>query len=231
MTIRAVIWDMDGVLVDTGEYHYRAWADTLDLYKIPFTREQFDDTFGMNNRGILEIIIGPHLDQNLCIKISDEKEDLFRRVIRGKVEPLPGVVKTLDYLRSRGIRQAIASSAPPENIDALVDELHLRSRFDAILSGYQMDGKPAPDVFLAAARAIDVPPYDCLVIEDAVTGVEGAKRASMACLAVTNTHSADDLKDADRVVGSLLELKAEDWDELLKVIKGKDGSGENDIDD
>jgi len=216
MAIKGVLWDMDGVLVDTGDFHYQAWSSTLDQYRIPYSREKFNETFGMNNWSILALLLGPQLDQDTYEKISNQKEESFRQVIHGKVKLLPGVLKTLENLQSRGIRQAIASCAPPENIAALVDELQLRNHFEAVVSGYAMAGKPAPDVFLAAARAIDINPHECLVIEDAVTGVKGAKRAGMACLAVTNTHPAKSLGEADRVVDSLDEINQADWEILLR---------------
>jgi beta-phosphoglucomutase family hydrolase len=216
MTIKGVLWDMDGVLVDTGDFHYQAWVNTLDLYKIPFSREIFNETFGMNNWSILLLLLGPQLNQDTYTRISNQKEEAFRQVIRGKVQLLPGVMETLEFLRSRGIPQAIASSAPPENITALVDKLQIRERFEAVVSAYAMAGKPAPDVFLAAARAIRREPRDCLVIEDAVLGVKAAKRAGMACLAVTNTHPAENLRLADRVVASLLDITDADWESLLR---------------
>lgn len=216
MIIKGVLWDMDGVLVDTGDFHYQAWRHTLDLYDIPFSRQQFNETFGMNNWSILLLLVGPQLDQETYTRISNQKEEAFRQGICGKVQLLPGIKAALEYLKSRGIHQAIASSAPPENIAALVDELHLRESFEAVVSAYAMAGKPAPDVFLAAAQAIGVEPRDCLVIEDAVLGVKAAKQAGMACLAVTNTHPAESLRQADRVVDSLLEINNADWDSLLR---------------
>ena len=218
MMIKGVLWDMDGVLVDTGDFHYQAWRQTLDQYKLAYSREQFNATFGMNNWSILELMLGPQLDQDTYTRISDQKEATFRQVIRGKVKPLPGAIKTLDQMRARGIRQAIASCAPPENIAALLEELHIQERFEAVVSGYAMAGKPAPDVFLAAARAIGVATQNCLVIEDAVTGVKAAKRAGMACLAVTNTHPAESLGEADRVVDSLLEISEADWEAMLRLV-------------
>jgi beta-phosphoglucomutase family hydrolase len=215
MTIKGVLWDMDGVLVDTGDFHYQAWCHTLELYNIPFSRQQFNETFGMNNWSILALLLGPRLDQETYTRISNQKEEAFRQAIRCRVQLLPGVMVTLEYLQSRGIRQAIASSAPPENIAALVDELHIPDRFEAVVSAYAMAGKPAPDVFLAAARAIGAQPHHCLVIEDSVLGVKAAKLAGMTCLAVTNTHPAENLLEADRVVDSLVQIKEADWESLL----------------
>lgn len=216
MSLRGVIWDMDGVLVDTGEFHYLAWAEKLGENNIPFSREIFEHTFGMNNWGVLTTVLGNRPDEQLYDRLSGEKEAHFRELIDGKASPLPGVVETLGLLKSKGLRQAIASSAPQENIDFLLDVLHLRVYFDAVVSGFLLNGKPAPDVFLAAARAIDLPPQDCIVIEDAVAGVEGARRAGMLCLAVTNTNPAEKLQRANTIVDSLLEIKPDYFDRLME---------------
>ena len=217
MGIRAVLWDMDGVLVDTGEFHYQAWAYTLRSHDILFSRERFQHTFGMNNWGTLITLFGKEPDQDFYNKVSLEKEAHFREIIHGQVRPLPGVLETLRLLKSKGVRQAIASSAPQENIDVLVDALALGEYFDAIVSGSQMPGKPAPDVFLAAARAVDISPQHCLVIEDAVTGVAGAKSAGMLCLAVTNTNPAEKLRQADYILDSLLELELDFPESMLEL--------------
>lgn len=205
-TIKGVLWDMDGVLVDTGEAHFQAWSQTLAERGIPFTLEQFQTTFGMNNDGILRLLLGPELEPELITEIGERKERLFRQAIKGKASLLPGVGEWLGRLKARGIKQAIASSAPPANIDALVEELDLWSYFDAIVSGTGMPGKPNPDVFLEAARQIGVTPEQCVVIEDAVPGVQAARNAGMRCIAVTTTNEAGALAAADIIVNRLDEL-------------------------
>jgi HAD superfamily hydrolase (TIGR01509 family) len=215
MTIHGVLWDMDGVLIDTGELHFLAWSATLDSFHIPFSYELFLEGFGMNNRDMLKNLLGHDPDPVFFAQICTQKETAFLQMIPGRVKLLPGVRETLRYLASKNIRQAIASSAPMENIDALVDELDLRLCFHRMISGYDIPGKPAPDVFLASARAIGVSPSECLVIEDSVTGVEGAKRAGMACLAVTNTNPAAKLSKADYVIDSLFQLDDAFWEPLF----------------
>jgi HAD superfamily hydrolase (TIGR01509 family) len=126
--------------------------------------------------------------------------------VRGNVEPLPGVRTWLERLAAKGVSQAIASSAPPANIDVMVDEAGLRVYFDAIVSGSQLSAKPDPAVFLEAANHLGVSPDRCIVVEDAIAGVEAAKRAGMRCIAVTVTNPAAALQDADIVVDRLDEL-------------------------
>jgi len=212
---QGVIWDMDGVLVDTGEFHFQAWSQALPEHGIPFTRELFRDTFGMNNAGILTVLLGRTPPPEFLAEISDRKEQLFRQAVRGRAQPLPGVLAWLERLKAGGMRQAIASSAPPANIDALVDELGLRGYFDAIASGFDLPGKPDPTLFLKAARLIGVPPERCVVVEDAVAGVEAARRAGMKCIAVTTTNPAQALKGADIIVERLDALPLDTFERLL----------------
>lgn len=212
---QGVIWDMDGVLVDTGQFHFQSWSQVLSEHGIPFTRKSLRATFGMNNASILTVLLGQAPPPELLAEISDRKEQLFRQAVRGRVQPLPGVLAWLERLKASGMRQAIASSAPPANIDALVDELGLRTYFDAIVSGSDLPGKPDPAVFLKAARLIGVVPERCVVVEDAVAGVGGARRAGMKCIAVTTTNPAQALKEADVIIERLDALPLDTFERLL----------------
>jgi beta-phosphoglucomutase len=210
-----VLWDMDGVLVSTGEFHYQAWTKTLSARGISFSQEQFRTTFGMNNTGILQLVLGENPDPDYIAEISDDKEQAFREAIRGQVRPMPGAQEWLRRLQGWGIRQAIASSAPPANIQTLVNELGIGPYFDALVSGADLPGKPDPAVFLEAARQIGVAPEGCVVVEDAIAGVQAAKRAQMQCIAVTTTNPAHELKDADVVVQRLDALPEAAFRSLL----------------
>jgi beta-phosphoglucomutase family hydrolase len=215
MTRQGVLWDLDGVLVDTGEFHFQTWSGLFAGYGIPFTHELFRATFGMNNAGILTTLLGHKPTPELLAEISDRKEQRFREAVRGRAQPLPGVLAWLERLKAAGLRQAIASSAPPANIDALVDELGLRAYFEAIVSGFDLPGKPDPALFLKVARLINVPPERCIVVEDAVAGVEAARRAGMKCIAVTTTNPAHALKTADVVVKRLDALPTDTFQRLV----------------
>lgn len=199
----AILWDMDGVLVDTGRLHYESWALVLRKYGIELTWPQFIRTFGMNNRSTLQILLGrdPHSDE--LETIAGEKEDVFRALLPGRVQLLPGVRRWLETFAAWGLPQAVASSAPPANIDALVDTLGIRAFFTALVSGMDIPGKPAPDVFLLAARQLGIEPSRALVIEDSVAGVSAAIRAGMRCLAVETTHPASALSQAHCVLSNL----------------------------
>jgi beta-phosphoglucomutase len=210
----AVLWDMDGVLVDTGAFHYEAWKETFDELNLPFSEEDFRKTFGMNNAGILEYMFGRKPDPDQVAEISDKKESLFRDLVKGKAVLLPGVADWLEQFRAWNLKQAITSSAPPANIEFLVDELKIRGYFDEIVSGFDLPGKPNPDTFLKASDLLQVKPENCVVIEDAIAGVEGAKRAGMKCLAVTTTNPADQLARADLVFEDLSKMSEEEFESL-----------------
>lgn len=204
-----VLWDMDGVLVDTGEFHYQAWCEVLPDYGVAFTYQFHQETFGINNANILSRLLGERLTPELLSEISDRKEERFRAAVRGHAQPLPGVRAWLQRLQEAGVRQGIASSAPMANIDTLIDELELRSYFDAIVSGVDLPGKPEPALFAKVARLLGVPPQNCIVVEDAVAGVEAAKRAGMKCIAVTTTNPPEALSAADLIVDRLDALPAD----------------------
>lgn len=218
ININAVLWDLDGVLVDTGEYHFQAWVETLAGYDIPFSREQFKEIFGMHNESAMVYLLGKERAEKLWQEIGDKKEIAFRNDIRGKVVLLPGIEKWLRTLVNIQIPSAVASSAPMKNIDAIIDETNIRSYFKAIISGVGHPGKPEPWVFLEAARQVCVTPADCLVIEDSIAGVTAAKAGGMKCLAVTTTNPMNVLLQygADIVVDSLDEIS---MDELVGLKK------------
>jgi beta-phosphoglucomutase len=202
-SVNAVIWDMDGVLVDTGYFHYQAWLSTLHDYKVDFSWDYFCKTFGMNNAGLIEDLLGYLLSPKIISEIADKKEARFRDMIIGRISLIPDVHEWLEFFKRSGYLQAVASSAPQKNIDQILEELEVRHYFSIVLSAENMPGKPDPAVFLEAARCMDIEPKTCLVIEDAISGVTAAKKAGMFCLAVTNTHAKEFLTGADYIVEKL----------------------------
>jgi HAD superfamily hydrolase (TIGR01509 family) len=212
-----VLWDMDGVLVDTGELHYQSWVATLNEYGLDFDHDFFVSTFGMNNAGILTLIFGYRPEPALLAEIGDKKEAWFREALKGNAKPMPGVVEWLSQIKAWGFHQAVASSGPMTNIQAIIEELQITPYFDALISASTMPSKPDPAVFLESARQIRVPPQNCLVIEDAIPGVQAAKRAGMKCIAVLTTNPASVLADADVITGLLEELPVETVRKLLKA--------------
>lgn len=207
----AVLWDMDGVLVDTEPFHWEAWRKLSREAGFHMSYEDFRRTFGWRNKEILRELIGPDISEQRAAELGDRKEELYRDAVRGNVKPLPGAMGLLRKLHEAGFRQAVASSAPRANIELILEELGIEGHFDAVLCDRDVErGKPDPQIFLRAAERLGVAPSHCLVIEDAVMGVRAAKRAGMACLAVATTHPPESLREADWVVDSLEEVSVAD---------------------
>jgi len=206
MKLEAVIWDMDGVLLDSGPSHFKAWRATFETYKIEIYEERLRRTFGMTNQQVIQFIVDQPISKELTDRISREKDISFQNIIRDQEVFLPGVKKWMEAFRQNGICQALASSGSPGNINAVLKALAVETYFDVIVSGDGLPSKPDPFIFLKAADRLGVIPLNCLVIEDAVTGVQAAKASGMKCIAVTTTNHAKILADADLVLDNLAEL-------------------------
>jgi beta-phosphoglucomutase family hydrolase len=215
---RAVIWDMDGVIADTAAYHLKAWQWVFQKRGIRFTEEDFRQRFGQRNDTIIRAALGEDIPQREVDAIAGEKEEDYRQRVRQKIRPLPGAVRLIGSLKEHGFGAAIASSAPMENIQLILQGLGIADSFQAIVPGREVEeGKPSPQGFLLAARKLGVAPKDCVVIEDAPAGVTAAKRAGMHCLAVTNTHPRSHLREADLIVDTLEKISVKDLEELLSL--------------
>ena len=218
---KAVIFDLDGVLVDTARFHFEAWRALARELGLPLPDEAwFRQTFGRRNEEILQTLLPRPLSAEEAQRLSQHKEALFRALARGKIEPLPGARPLVYALKQKGLRLGIGTSTPPENLEMILEELKLKEAFDAWVTGADVQrGKPDPEVFLLAAERLSVPPERCVVIEDAPAGIEAAKRAGMRAVAVTTTAEPEALKakGADLIVGSLQELTPEQLEALLEV--------------
>ena len=217
MKLEAVIWDMDGVLLDSGPSHFKAWRATLETYKIKIYEERLRRTFGMTNQKVIQLIVDQPISKEMTDRISREKDILFQNIIRDQAVFLPGVKKWMEAFRQNDICQAIASSGSPGNINAVLTALTVETYFDVVVSGDGLPSKPDPFIFLKAADRLGVIPLNCLVIEDAVTGVQAAKASGMKCIAVTTTNPAKKLADADLVLDNLAELMTEHIRGLFSV--------------
>jgi beta-phosphoglucomutase len=204
----AVLWDVDGTLVDTAELHFQAWAALGSEIGKPFTRADFAATFGWRNPEIIPKLFGKEYDDEQIRELGDEKEDLYRVEAAKGVELLPGVRTLLDAVAAAGGRQAIGSSAPRRNIDMLLRMTATNSSFAAIVAMEDTTrGKPDPEVFLLGAKKLGIPPARCIVLEDAPVGIQAAKAGGMRAVGVTfvGHHSVETLQasGADVVVPTL----------------------------
>ncbi len=207
--VDAVIWDMDGVIVDTDVYHREAWIATFSRRGIDLTQDDVMATVGRRNDDIVRRMIGKEASRKILDEIGGEKEADYRRRASGKITALPGVVDLLTQLERSGLKQAVVTSAPLANVRLVMESLELEQYFNCIVSEKDVkQGKPSPEGFLKAAQRMGVPAANCLVIEDAAVGVSAALNAGMSCIAVTTTHSECSLSHANLVVESLEDVAA-----------------------
>ena len=209
--IRAVLFDLDGVLTDTAEYHYLAWKQLADELGVPFTREDGDRLRGVSRRPALETILrlGNRTGTGEEIKEwMSRKNRHYQELIKGvtPADLLPGVERLLKELRRRGVRVAVASAS--KNSPEVIQRLGIDRKIDALVHGGMVDRqKPEPDLFLRAAQELGIPPADCLVVEDAAAGIEAAIAAGMISVGL---GPAERVGRADRVFASLDGVTADD---------------------
>ncbi len=205
---------MDGTLLDSAEYHWLTWKEILAAEGQEMTRERFASTFGRRNDAVLRDLFGAAFPDHEVARIAGAKEARYRElVLAGGIELLPGVRRWLDRLRADGWRQAVASSAPKANIEALLEALGIRDYFAAFAADEDVQhGKPDPEVFLVAASRLTVLPARCVVVEDAPAGVEAGRRAGMCTVGVGAAHEG---LPADLTVASLDDLPDDAFDRLL----------------
>jgi beta-phosphoglucomutase len=213
---KAVLWDMDGTLINSEELHWIAWRDTMAKEGVVITREQFLSTFGQRNDSIIPTILGSAATAERIERIGQAKEERYRQLVRqAGIAFEPGVAPWLHRLNYDGWQQAIASAAPRANIDAILEAVSPNKFFQGIVSAEDVHrGKPDPEVYLIAAARVGVPADRCIVVEDAVAGIQGARRAGMRSIGVS--HNGKDLH-ADVAVESLELLQTDAFDRLLKT--------------
>ena len=207
-----VLWDLDGTLADSREFHWRAWHDTMARHGAEISEAQFNTSFGQRNDAILTRWLGDKATPEVIAQIGDEKEALYRTFVEVEgITPLPGAAEWVRRLHEAGWLQAIASSAPRANIEVMARVLGFSGVMRALVGAEDVRrGKPDPDVFLAAAARLTVPPERCVVVEDAAAGIEAARRAGMKSIGV-----GLDLKAADICVAMLTDLPDDAFEKLL----------------
>ena len=216
----AVLWDVDGVLIDSGEQHRRAWEQLAREEDLPYSDAAFWATFGMRNSDIFPRMFGVSGPPERIVALGDRKEAIYRDLLKQEAVALPGAKELLAALHAAGYRQALGSSAPPANLEVIIQLLGIAPYLDAVVSGEQVArGKPAPDIFLAGAERLGITPAHCLVIEDAPAGVAAAHAGGMRCLAVRRAGQPDapGLEAADALVDSLEHASFALVDRLLGI--------------
>ena len=211
---KAVLWDLDGTLIDSAEWHWLSWREILHAEGYPITHEEFLRGFGRRNDEILREYFGEDEEEERLTLIGERKEARYRDYVEQHgIVVLPGVEEWLGYLAETGWLQAVASSAPNENLGIILDVSGLALYFDAIVGREDVRvGKPDPEVYLTAAARLGVAPERAIVIEDALAGVQGAHAGGMAAIGVGPRHAE---LGADRSVERLDDLDDDAFDALL----------------
>ncbi len=216
----AIIFDMDGVIVNSTPYHEKAWKLFLKRYGYNLSESEFKHHVnGKINFDIIKHFF-PKASKKEIESYGDKKEKMYREIINKEMISPEGLLKFIFMLAKRGIAMAIGTSAPPQNVNFVLKKLHLRKYFPIIIDASQIKkGKPNPEIYLKVAKKRGYPPSKCIVIEDAILGIQAAKNAKMRVIAITTTQRREELKEADMVIDSFSELS---YEKLIKVMKKKE---------
>lgn len=208
---KAIIFDMDGVIIDNISYHIEALKQFLRQFGKEVTNEEFQNHY--NGRTIQEVILGlkPEANHEEVMKLAEEKEKIYRDLYRADLAATPGLMEFLPLAKKAGLKMAVATSAITANADFTLDGLAIRSYFDAVIdSTMVIKGKPDPQIYLKAAEELNISPQDCVVLEDALAGIQSAKSAGMDVIGLYTSLKKEELPD-----GLLLKIK--DFHELNKT--------------
>lgn len=212
----AVIFDMDGVLVNNYEYHRRAWEMFLQMHNIPVTGNFKSGIFGGTNPEHLEYFFGRKLSTLEFNEFEESKESIYRTIYEPHIKPVNGLIPFLTCLQEWLIPLALATSSPRINVDFVLEKTGTRKFFNAILdSSSVVKGKPDPEIYLKAAGELNYQPKHCIVFEDSLNGIMAAKRAGAKVIALTTTHLANDLPRVELIIEDYTDLKIQDLENIL----------------
>jgi beta-phosphoglucomutase family hydrolase len=207
----AVIFDMDGVLVDNLLYHFDAWKQFSAAHAYQLTDEELTNYVnGRVSKEILEYLFKRELNPEEVHRYTEEKEELYRSLYRPHLKPTEGLISFLENLKQHQVPIAVGTSAPATNIDFTLINAGIKDYFQTIVDARDVKkGKPAPEIYLKAARLLGMEPANCVVIEDALLGIEAAKRAGMKVIGIATTHKAEEITHTDLVIQDFHELSYE----------------------
>ncbi len=196
----AILWDMDGTIVDTKACHYFCWQETMTAFGYELDKVVFDKNFGRKSRVVIPLYLGFDPDETLINQILDDYRRRLMRLMLKKTNLVPGVISWLQGFKDHHIPQVVASSAAMATLEKILSSYALLDYFEHIFAGAELPAKPDPEIFLKAAKALGYAPENCCVIEDSPAGVRAAKAAGMHCIAVTTTFSKSELSLAEAVI-------------------------------
>ena len=214
---RAVIFDMDGVLIDSYDAHFESWQRLSKERGVTYPEETFAIGFGRTSHEVFrELWPEKNLSEKQIVVLAERKEELFREALDRDFPAMDGVAELIEALNKAGWRTAIGSSGPPENVKLVADRLGVTKLMGALVTMNEVKrGKPDPQVFLVAAEKLGVDPKRCIVIEDAPVGIQAAHAAGMACVGICSTgRRRDQLQEAELVIDSMREISPPRLEEL-----------------
>lgn len=208
MEVKAVIFDLDGTLIDNNAYHLQSWIKYLKNKNREISEEEYKaNVNGRTNKDVIEYIYQRKMEDAEAMVYAHEKEAIYRELYQPHITPVAGLLPLLQKLKDLRISMAIATSGIQVNIDFMFDNIPMREYFDVIVnSAHISKGKPDPEIYIKTAELLNVAPENCLVFEDAVVGINSAKAAGMKVVGVLTTHSAAELAGADVLIRDYTEL-------------------------
>lgn len=213
---RALIFDMDGVVVKNDRFHCLSWIEFAKKHGKHVEFDEVKSWFGSTNRTILENLFGNPLPPDKINAMGDEKEEIYRNMYAPEIEPLTGLSEFLAEMDGSYLI-GLATSAPTENVEFVLRETGLEKFFSSVTDASDiLHGKPDPEIFLKAARKLGAEPENCLVFEDSFQGIEAARKAGMYVVGVATTHEASDLMNTDMIIGDFNEMNREKLDLIFK---------------
>jgi len=207
--IQAVIFDLNGTIINDIPFHIDAWLAFFSRRKMRLTRNYFYEKMnGRTGRDILRAILGKHLTLESMDKLHEQKQWLYRKFYRPHVKSVPGFENLIKELKKKGIEAAIATSTTRANVRFVSKKLKLIKTINVIVSGESATrGKPAPDIYLLTARKLKIKPQECLVFEDAPSGVESAQRAGMKVIGVVPSGQPDFLPKSVKKIKNFRQVE------------------------
>ena len=217
----AIIFDMDGVIVDNHQYHLQSWLSFFERQGIQMTEAEYKEKVnGRVMHTILPQLLNRSLSPEEIRTLGEQKEIEYRELYRAAIQPMPGLIDFLEELRQKSIPRAIATSAPPANVEYTLTHTQLGSYFPVIVDDTMVTtGKPDPEVYLKSADQLNMPPEQCIVFEDAILGIQAGKRAGMPVVALATTHTREELEatEADYIVDNFEGLTTDTLRNVLKL--------------
>lgn len=203
---------MDGVLVDNGAYHYQAWKIFCDKFNIPFSEKKFRTVFfGRTNEQVLTDLFDRILSANEIEQMALEKEQIYRKIYAPQLKPVKGLLPFLEKLKVNNIPVGVATSAPKENVDFILNGLNIQKYVDVVVDDSMVsNGKPNPEIYLKAAQLLNTKPENCVVFEDSLSGTKSAFDAGTKVIALTTTLPAEKHKYVHRIIDDFEEVSVED---------------------